>query len=216
MCQALGGHSEVHASRHYDVPSVCSIGGKSHITHQHLLGMSPQPPYFDLRNHDGSNANTHFHNIMHALSHRPDVVVLDSALWDLSRHIILTQATVIIEGLHHYPTLGALQEFATDLESFRTLIDSALPAAQRVFVTTAMPTPVKNAVHHWNNIMLAGFHAVRTSTAAAAKLGWPVLDAALLQIGFENKQYYIRDAVHHKPEIMQTWWQFLLHHICSR
>ena len=93
------------------------------------------------------------------------------------------------------------------------LIDSALPDAKRVFLTKAMPTPVKNAVHHWNDIMLAGFNSVGTSTAA--KLGWPVLDAALLQIGFDNKQYYIRDSVHPKPEVMQTWWHFLSHHMCS-
>ena len=74
ICQTLGGHSELHASRHYDVPSNCSIDGESHITHQHLLGMSPQPPYFDSNHHDGGNATTRFHNIMHALPRRPDVV----------------------------------------------------------------------------------------------------------------------------------------------
>ena len=213
MCYMLGGHGEIGPWGDYDTPSNCSIDGGHHITHHHLIGMSPQPPYFMAHKHDGSNATTRFHNSMHALPRRPDVVVLNSALWDLARHTGLTRATVVIEGQHHYPTLTTLQEFATNLENFMTLIDTALPGAERVFMTTAMPSAVKNDVEKWNNIMLAGFNAVGTSTAV--KLGWHVLDAALLQIGFENKQYYIRDSVHPKFEVMQTWWHLLSHHICS-
>ena len=95
-----------------------------------------------------------------------------------------------------------------------TLIDSALPDAERVFMTTAMPLDVRRAsIYHLNNIMLAGFNAVGTSTAV--KLGWHVLDAALLQVGFEDKQYFLRDMHHRKHDVMQTWLQFLSHQICK-
>ena len=215
ICQTVGGHTEVdyYTTGNYDRPTNCSIDGGSHITHQHLVGMSPQPPYFAPHAHDGSNASTRFHNIMHALPRRPDIVIVDSALWDQARHAILTKATNVIEGQHHYPTLTALQQFATDLENFMTLIDSEVPGAERVFMTTAMPSAVHSDAFKWNNVMLAGFNAVGTSTAI--KLGWHVLDAALLQIGFENKQYFLRDVVHPKIEVMQTWWHLLSHHICS-
>ena len=213
ICYTLGGHAEIDHTQTYDIPWNCSIDGGSHITQQHLMGVSPQPPYFDPHNHDGSNAATRFHRIMHALPRRPDVVVLDSALWDTARHVMLTEATVVIEGQHQYPTLTALQEYAANLESFMTLIDAALPGAERVFMTTAMPFAVKRETQHLNNIMLAGFNAVGSSTAV--KLGWHVLDAALVQIGFENKRYYLRDIVHPNLEAMQVWLHLLSQVICS-
>ena len=120
---------------------------------------------------------------------------------------MLTKPTVVILGQHQYATLPALQEFAANLQSFMTLIDSALPGAGKVFVTTALP--LASMV---NNIRLAGFNAVGTSTAI--KLGWHVLDAALLQIEFEYKQYYLRDGHHPNSEVMNTWWHILSHHIC--
>ena len=79
ICQTLSGHTELYMET-YDIPSNCSIEGGSYITHQHLMGMSPQPPYYAADRHDGSNAAMRFHKIMHALPRPPDVVVLNSGL----------------------------------------------------------------------------------------------------------------------------------------
>ena len=108
ICERLGGHSEV--SWAYDIPSNCSVAGGHHISHQHLLGMSPQPPYFLADEHDGHNATTRFNSIMQALPGLPDLVVLNSGLWDLARHADLTESVAVIEGREHYPTLTALQD----------------------------------------------------------------------------------------------------------
>ncbi len=213
ICDTLSGHTEIALPHTYDTPSNCSIDGDHHITHQHLLGMSPHPPYWNAHQHDGRGAATRFHDIIHALPRRPEFVVLNSGLWDLARHVTLTESVAIIEGRPHYPTLTALQAFAADLESFMTLIDSALPGAERVFMTTTMPISALPEWAKWNSIMLAGFNTVGASTAT--KLGWHVLDAALLQIGFENKQYSLRDTHHPKHEVMQTWLHLLSHQICN-
>lgn len=200
ICDTLSGHAEIALPHTYDTPSNCSIDGDHHITHQHLLGMSPHLPYWNAHQHDGRGAATRFHDIMHALPCSPEFVVLNSGLWDLARHVTLTESVAVIEGRPHYPTLTALQAFAANLESFMTLTDSALPGADRVFMhvfvhacshmTTTMPTSALPARAKWNSIMLAGFNAVGASTAT--KLGWHVLDGALLQIGIEDKQYSLR------------------------
>ena len=183
----------------------CTIG-QLVLAFMHIPGVHPTGPWFmgDV------NASTPLFKATAAinflsgqLGRNPDLVVLSSNFWDVSRVNTHSSAT-----LQRPFDAAFIQQWMADAEALFDAVDELVPKAVKVLHTTALPALVDcNGGNHVHKHLGSRMHVTQLNMAMrrlAGRLSWHLIDLEEMLNGFWPPSVYVRDAHHPKPWVLLT------------